>query len=846
MSEAKKTGWGELVHGLRGKISATALFTLMNGVIIGVVTLVLLYFTMGNLRTIEARKATQGILQATEQAIEDMEKTVKSIAYFYATLDPAEQENTGARQAIQQMLARDIELDNLLWVTADQTQYWDGNSGNKTLAALPQGLPAFNELYKISFDDDFGQVSYIFDLPWPVLDKRKDSGGKKQMAMLVKARKADNTPGILLVTLSPDKVFEKGWFAQRDVISRAAVLRREDGLVITESLFGYHESQQGFFPPENILYVAQTGKNIWTIKFDIRPTLSSRILILAPWASFGFILSLTLLLAAMVQRRHGQDVKIAEMSRHLEGAHSELQSKTSERDKLFHTLRRSERENRAVINAVSDIIFETDENGYIVFLNEAWKRITDQETSAALDKVLFDSFDVRDRQRQKEMFDELVRGERQAYRSETRLDLGHGYLKPIEIAFSMLRMTEDKSLRVVGTITDIEKRKRAESALREAEQSFRSIFENSVSGLYQISPDGRFISANSAMADILGYASPDDLISAVRDVGEQVYVRPEDRKAIVQRLLFEGRVSDVETEVYCKDGRKIWLLENARVVRNENGGVKYYEGSAWDVTSRKEAAEAMEQARLQAEISSRSKMEFLANMSHELRTPLNAVIGFSEIIKDEVMGPLGTAAYKEYAQDIYDSGNYLLKVISEILEVSRIGTGNRELNLGTVRLAKALKSCMIIMSGRIEQSGVAVSVDLPEGLPDMVAEELGFKQIMLNLIGNAIKFTPKGGKVRVTAALGDKGEMIVDVIDNGIGMTEEEVKKAMQPFSKVETSFSEMKAGTGLGLTIVESLVQLHGGEFRLISEKGVGTTARVILPSSRVLQNGSSVAKTG
>jgi PAS domain S-box-containing protein len=434
------------------------------------------------------------------------------------------------------------------------------------------------------------------------------------------------------------------------------------------------------------------------------------------------------------------------------------------------------------------------------------------------------------------MFEELVRGERQAYRIETRLSLGHNMVKPVEIAFSMLRMAEDKSIRVVGTITDIEKRRRAELAVREAEQRFRGMFENSVSGIYQIAPEGRFISANPAMAEILGYRSAAEMMENMKDIAS-IYINPEDRKSFVDKLLFEGRVSGVETQVMRKDGQKIWVMENARVVRNERGSVEYFEGSIWDVTERKEAEAAMNNARLQAEISSRTRMEFLANMSHELRTPLNAVIGFSEIIKDEVMGPLGVPVYKEYAQDIYDSGNYLLKVISEILEVSKIETGNRELALTNFKLAKALKSCMIIMATRIEQAKVEVHLDISDDLPELMAEELGIKQVMLNLIGNAIKFTPEGGRVDVTAKVQDSGELYIDVKDTGIGMTKDEIKKAMQPFGKVDTAFSSMKAGTGLGLTIVDSLVSLHGGRLEITSESGRGTLARVVLPAFRVIR---------
>ncbi len=583
-------------------------------------------------------------------------------------------------------------------------------------------------------------------------------------------------------------------------------------------------------------FILLNGCVIAVLAFVALHTMSGTIT-MSPWVALTGLLALTFTGAFVAEKKYRQDQKIAEMSKTLEGAHHELQTRISERDKLFHELRKSERDHRAVINSVSDVIFETDENGRIVFVNETWKRLTGRETKETHGKLLFSMLEAGERTRQREMFEQFVRGERQAYRSEARLDMGHNLFRSVELTFSMMRMTEDKSVRIVGTMTDIEQRHRAEMALREAEQRYRTIFENSISGIYQSLPEGRYISVNPALAEILGYASPEDLIERVMDIDHQIYVHPESRREFTQKLLFEGRLSGVESEVFRKDGTKIWIMENARVVRSDKGGVEYYEGSVWDITENKAAEEAMRNARIQAEISSRSRMEFLANMSHELRTPLNAVIGFSEIIKNEVMGPLGSPSYKEYAQDIYESGSQLLKIITEILEVSKIETGNRELRITSMKVTPAIRSCLSIMAPRIEQSGVEVTMNLPESLPDLLAEELGFKQIMLNLVGNAIKFTEKGGKVIVSARMENDGSMVIDVTDTGIGMTEEEVKKAMQPFSKVDMSFSGMKAGTGLGLTIVDSLVRLHGGQFRLISQKGEGTIARIVMPASHVLQ---------
>lgn len=821
------------------KSGSTASFILLNGIVIATIAFVVLHFSMDYLKRLDARNTTRDIFQATEQSLTETEKTIHSLQYFYSQINIDDTTQAPVTQRMQQVLTGDARLNAVLWATDKGVWHQSDIAAMTEHPAYDKSLgwPSYQELYKEAYRLENGQIGYMQDLPWPAFAAKPGNSVDMPIGLIVKARQSDGSQGILLAITTPAKIFGTSWSTHREELASVTIQDRETGFVLLNSTVGNEGGAvSDWATPETVNYVLQLGDEFWDIHFGVRPTLVSRLLSAAPYGVFVLILGITLLAAGAAQRKHKQDLKIAEMSKNLEGAQSELQNKITERDKLFHALRKSERENRAVINSVSDVIFETDETGRIMFLNETWKRITHREVSETLGQSLFGLIDPADQQKQRDMFEELVRGERQAYRIETRLNLGQNTFKPVEVAFSMLRMTDDKSIRVVGTITDIEKRRRAELAVREAEQKFRAIFENSISGIYQSSPDGRFINVNSALAEIFGYESPEDLINSVTDISSQIYVNPKDRQDFLNRLLFEGRVSGIETEVYRKDGSKIWIMQNARIVRSEKGSVEYYEGSIYDVTERKQAETVMRQARIQAEISSRTRMEFLANMSHELRTPLNAVIGFSEIIKDEVMGPLNVPVYKEYAQDIYDSGNYLLKIISEILEVSKIETGNRDLNVNNFKVQKALKSCMVIMTARVEQAGVDLKFDLPDDLPELLAEELGFKQVMLNLIGNAIKFTPKGGKVAVTARVLETGEMEIDVVDTGIGMNEAEIKKAMEPFGKVDTTFSGMKEGTGLGLTIVDSLVRLHGGSFQLISEKGVGTTARVTMPASRVL----------
>jgi PAS domain S-box-containing protein len=437
-----------------------------------------------------------------------------------------------------------------------------------------------------------------------------------------------------------ENIFKSIVPSQRSDIYAASVEDRETGQTIfRRQLVSSNNASSGTV--ESVTDVLQIGDRYMTLKIEVFQTPVARLLKMTPYALSFIVFFLAIGAAAVSERKLRQDRKMEEMSQSLLGAQDEIKSKISERDNLFYALRQSEREYRSMINSVSEVIFETDQSGKIIYLNETWKRIMQVDVEVTIGKSLFLMMDAADQMQQKEMFEDLVKGLRQAYRIETRINTVGTTYKPVEIAFSMIRMAEDKTMRVVGTISDIEKRRKAEMALREAEQKFRAIFENSVSGIYQVTPTGKIVRANTALAELLGYNTPEELIMTINNVGQQLYVRPEERKQFEQKLLFEGRITGTETELIRKDGRRIWVMENARAVRSEKGIVEYFEGSLWDITTRKEADEAMRQARLQAEISSRSRMEFLANMSHELRTPLNAVIGFAEIIKDEIMKSWG-------------------------------------------------------------------------------------------------------------------------------------------------------------------------------------------------------------
>ncbi|HEX2114650.1 MAG TPA: ATP-binding protein [Alphaproteobacteria bacterium] len=236
-------------------------------------------------------------------------------------------------------------------------------------------------------------------------------------------------------------------------------------------------------------------------------------------------------------------------------------------------------------------------------------------------------------------------------------------------------------------------------------------------------------------------------------------------------------------------------------------------------------------ARDEAQAANRTKSEFLANMSHELRTPLNAIIGFSEVMKAQIYGPIGDARYADYIGDIHNSGQHLLEIINDILDIAKVEAGKLELRLDRVDVRQLFSACERLMQTKAASAGVTLIVKPVDSVPEVVADEIRLRQILLNLLSNSVKFTPRGGYVTLLAERGPDGTRDFKVIDSGIGMTDEELAVAMEPFRQIDSTLSRKYEGTGLGLPLTKALIELHGGTFILTSKPGVGTTATVRLP---------------
>ncbi|MBI2261230.1 MAG: PAS domain-containing protein [Caulobacterales bacterium] len=417
---------------------------------------------------------------------------------------------------------------------------------------------------------------------------------------------------------------------------------------------------------------------------------------------------------------------------------------------------------------------------------------------------------------------------------------------------------EDGFTSILGIALDTTEARRAKAHAQAAEGRLRDGIESVSDAFVLFDRQGRLILSNQAFQDAFNFEP-----GVVRKGALKTDLNRIAGLAIKsEQTAAGGRAGAREVELY--DGRWLQLVER---FTSEGGSVV----SAADITAikhkeaeRQRATERLhttiteledredklrllankyEVAMTRAEAANQAKSEFLANMSHELRTPLNAINGFSEIMAGEMFGPLGDPRYKGYAADILRSGQHLLSLINDILDMAKIEAGKLTLHYEPVSLKEVVDDAARLMRGRVEESGLKLRVDAPE-LPTIEADHRGLKQVVLNLLSNAVKFTPEGGDITVTLSREDGDRVRVAVTDTGIGIAAEDLTRLARPFEQVEGQHSKTTQGTGLGLALTKSLIELHGGTLTLESEPGRGTTASFDLPIRRPDQTAGSQAR--
>ncbi len=377
--------------------------------------------------------------------------------------------------------------------------------------------------------------------------------------------------------------------------------------------------------------------------------------------------------------------------------------------------------------------------------------------------------------------------------------------------------------------------------LRSADERFASLAISIPGVVYQrrVRPDGdiRYTYISEASKDLFG-VSPEEIINdpqALFDCHGPAY-----HATFREKLLKASRdltMWDVQAQIITRGGEEKWTHAIARPHREPDGSV-LWNGVILDATRNKMAELELSKAKDAAEASSRAKSEFLAAMSHELRTPLNAIIGFSEVINNETFGPIGNPQYREYTNYIHKSGQQLLSLINDILDLSKIEFGKDKLCEAQIEIPEIIQTVLNLVGQRAEYGDIEIQVDLPDWLPAIRADERKLKQILVNLLSNAVKFTDTGGAVTLKAWCRADSGYVFQIVDTGIGIAPENIPKALSQFDQVDSDLNRRYEGTGLGLPLTKALVEQHGGVLDLQSEVGVGTTVTVRFPAERILDS--------
>jgi len=405
--------------------------------------------------------------------------------------------------------------------------------------------------------------------------------------------------------------------------------------------------------------------------------------------------------------------------------------------------------------------------------------------------------------------------------------------------------------------------------ISETKNYLKNVLDNSADIIITTDTEGRIVEFTGGASRLLGYAKEE----VIGKKAEDLWTRPEERREVLKMLEKQGYVSNYEIQLITKDGRNIDVSVTLSFIRNSKKEIIGTVGITKDITEKKKLERAIEErnielhelnekleekviertkeiekANRELERSSKLKSQFIATMSHELRTPLNSILGFSELLMDEVSGSL-LEKQKRYVNNIHNSGSHLLQLINNILDIAKIESGTMELHYEDCPIRQTISEVEAVIKSLIDKKKQSLSINIEDNVSVIKADRIKFKQILYNLLSNAVKFTPEGGSIYLNAALIDENisfysdkydiDMRTDknrclkisVTDTGIGIKKEDYERIFFEFEQVDSSFSRGYEGTGLGLALTKKHIELHGGSITVQSEEGKGSTFTVILP---------------
>ncbi len=477
-------------------------------------------------------------------------------------------------------------------------------------------------------------------------------------------------------------------------------------------------------------------------------------------------------------------------------------------------------------------------DGRIIAANAAFARSLGYRTEDVAGRHLADITHPEDWAWESQRFGRVTQGKVAPGPFEKRFLRADGGVMRAAMRPSCLYDPDGRVRVVTAVIEDVTTARAADEALQRSEARNRAIVEQAVETILTVNADGVILSANQAAKQLLGY-SPEEL------TGQHIEIlMPPDEAAKhggymlryaetgVRRVIGAGR----EVTVLRRDGNAMvaWLA----LSEIDLPGFHVFVAMLRDLSAFKAAEQALIEAKEAAELANRAKTAFLANMSHELRTPLNGILGFADVIHQQMLGSLENPMYVNFAAEIKRSGELLLANVNDLLEMATIEAGQVGLEEALCDFRDVVVSCLRLVAKRAERGKLRVEPDIATELPPLLADPRALKQVLLHLLSNAIKFTPEGGRIGVSARVDSEGALVAEVFDSGVGIPEDRLETVFQPFFQGESSLARRFEGIGLGLSIAKSLVERHGGKLEIRSLEGSGTSVVIHLPKERFLND--------
>ena len=465
-------------------------------------------------------------------------------------------------------------------------------------------------------------------------------------------------------------------------------------------------------------------------------------------------------------------------------------------------------------------------SGKVVSANLAFQKMLGYSENELLNLNFNDFTFEEDRKLSIEKITQTINSNTNIINFEKRYVHKNGNIIWVNLTSTSIINNKGDALYLITMVENITDKKLAELALIESEKKYRMLFEKNLAGVFITTIEGNLISCNQAFAHIYGYDSPEEIFQI--DVNN-LYPGNQEREVFIEILIKEKELKNYESRGRKKDGNEIWILENVELEYTEDGKITYIFGTILDITERKKAEQEILQAKEKAEEMNRLKSNFLANMSHELRTPLIGILGFSQILIEQ----LTDIEHKEMAETIINSGKRLHETLNLILDLSRIEADKLEIVSESFDCIGYIKEIIKPLKNIAERKGISVNLDSPFTVYHLILDKKIFTEIIENLVNNAIKFTMKGNVlIKVNEeCLKNKKWLVINVIDTGLGISQESLKYIFDEFRQASEGYSRRFEGSGLGLTITKKFIDKLGGNIMVESEVGKGSIFTVKLP---------------